>query len=226
MSDDRTTTGQRRSDPVAEAYRNPPKTPMLLIGVMAGIFAIEAMLPQGLERRLLAFLAFGLFETWDEALLRVHTLVTHAFLHANLPHLFFNALAIFTAGSVACRILGSARFLLLCLIAAVAGASTHAALNWGELFALRGASGIAFGLWGAASYFWIYRPHERPARRVAKVVYWVAIMMLLNVIYAFAAGGPGGVFGVMGRISWEAHAGGFLAGLIAFPILRATVKRQ
>ncbi len=166
-------------------------------------------------------IALAFLTTTDGALLplRFYTFITHALLHFNLPHILFNSIAILTAGTVACRFLGTARFLALVTACAIAGAAAHVLLNWGEAYALGGASGVAFGMWGAGAYFWVYRSHETMRVRVGKVAYYVVLMMGLNFLYAYAVSGSG-AFGMTGDVSWEAHAGGFLTGFLLFPLLR------
>jgi membrane associated rhomboid family serine protease len=56
----------------------------------------------------------------------------------------------------------------------------------------------------------------RSAARNGRVIAFVLIWFVTNIAFGFA--GPL-VAGVSGPIAWEAHIGGFLAGLLCFPLL-------
>lgn len=163
---------------------------------------------------------------------QVWTFLTYAFLHANLMHLFFNSLWLLVFGSVVARRLGDLNFLMLASIAAIAGAAATLLTHWGEAAIVIGASGAVSGVMAAAiplmygaglrlgdtyrmdiSTVTPLRPTEILTNRRALIftVIWIAVTL-----FSGASGWTGADFMTEGRIAWEAHLGGFFAGLAAF----------
>ena len=163
---------------------------------------------------------------------QVWTFLTYAFLHANLMHLFFNSLWLLVFGSVVARRLGDLNFLMLASIAAIAGAVATLLTHWGEAAIVIGASGAVSGVMAAAiplmygaglrlgdtyrmdiSTVAPLRPTEILTNRRALIftVIWIAVTL-----FSGASGWTGADFMTEGRIAWEAHLGGFFAGLAAF----------
>ena len=145
---------------------------------------------------------------------RLYTLLSYAFLHGGWMHLLFNGLWIATLGSQVYRFLEFDRFLILMALCSVAGGLAQSFAHWGELTLTVGASSAVFGLIGAAGHIWVAPLNMPRAERFKKLFGFSAIMMALNLGYAYF-GAPGS----NGIISWEAHAGGFFAGLFLFPLL-------
>jgi membrane associated rhomboid family serine protease len=144
-------------------------------------------------------------------------LVGHALLHGGWFHLFFNAMILLMAGEVVAERYGRdaggvLRFLALFAGTAAAGALTYLALNPGSQGAMVGASGAACGLF--AGYLMGLRADWRLAFRDRAVIQAGAFFLLANVGLA-AAVRAWGVF----PIAWEAHLGGFIAGMIGYPLL-------
>jgi len=160
---------------------------------------------------------------------RLWTPLTYALLHADWMHLAVNTLWLAAFGAAVARRLGGARFLALNAGAALAGAAAHYLVFSGETSVLIGASGAVSGVTAAAASF-VFAPgevlgppiarHARPRyaaallnpRALVFIAAWSGINLLtgLNSAIVPGAGGP---------IAWEAHLGGFLAGLCLFPLL-------
>lgn len=164
---------------------------------------------------------------------RLWSLISYAFLHADFLHLFVNVIWMASFGGALARRFGTMRFLMLAAAAAVAGAALHYVLHPRELTLVIGASGAVSGMMAAAARFAFApggplsrgaspRSFSVPAepltaiftnrRTLAFVLVWFAVNLLFGL--------TGGVIaGVDGPIAWEAHIGGFLAGLLLFPLL-------
>ncbi len=166
------------------------------------------------------------------------TFVTYGFLHGSWLHLLVNLAWLVAFGTPVLRRLGNARFLLLALIGTVAGALAHLLTNWGALVPMIGASAGISALMAAAVRF-VFRdgdfghalgPRGRPRRRqpVAPlseafrnrtVLAFVGIWFAINIVFGV------GSIGVSGgdAIAWQAHFGGFFAGLFLFPLIDRSV---
>ncbi len=163
---------------------------------------------------------------------QIWSFVTYGLLHANVMHLFFNSLWLLVFGSVVARRLGALKFLVLACISTITGAVATLLTHWGEVAIVIGASGAVSGLMAAAIPLMYgvglrlgdtyrmdiatvrpLRPLEILTNRRAFVftLVWMAVTL-----FSGASGWTGASFMEEGRIAWEAHLGGFAAGLIAF----------
>lgn len=162
---------------------------------------------------------------------RVWSPVTYAFLHGNYLHLFVNIIWMASFGGALARRFGSVRFLLLSLVSAIAGAGFHYIAHPHDGALVIGASGAVSGMMAATARFAFSpggplaggRPggaYNVPAEplldvlRNGRAIAFIAIWFVVNLIFGFTGGTIAG-----GPIAWEAHIGGFVAGLIAFPLL-------
>jgi membrane associated rhomboid family serine protease len=134
-------------------------------------------------------------------------LVSHAFLHFDALHIAFNAGLLLAFGSFVERRLGLSRFLLLFLLAVIAGALAQLAAEGPVIIAMFGASGGVFGMIGATTG--LLGRDANPLRRRQGVVLGLAFM---GVNLLFAVSGIGALL-AEGDIAWQAHIGGFVAGL-------------
>jgi membrane associated rhomboid family serine protease len=165
------------------------------------------------------------------ALSKWTSLVTHIFLHGDWFHLLINGAWLLIFGTPVASRLGTARFLGLFVLTGIAGAVTHGLLGWlgdalsggaGRPDILVGASGAISGLMGAAIRFIVLSREmavagfNRPLlplndnQVVTFTVLWVAVNLLLAVTGSLG-------MGVDQPISWEAHLGGYFAGLFLIP---------
>jgi membrane associated rhomboid family serine protease len=155
------------------------------------------------------------------------TLVTYAFLHGSWEHVIVNGLWMLAFGSPVMRRFGVARFFAFFAVTAAAAAAFHALVNPTDVAVLVGASGAVSGLTAASLRFAIgpgllsgradWRKPAAPlaeALRDRQVLIFVAVWFGINLI-----AGLGAPFGGEGmRIAWEAHVGGFVAGLLLFSL--------
>jgi len=171
------------------------------------------------------------------------SLITYALLHGDAMHLTVNCLWIAAFGTPVARRFGTARFVAIAVLSAIAGAALHLAIYPHDTVPVVGASAAGSGLMGAAARFVFASEGPldmlrrldplaplRPAAplgvvlRDRRVIAFTAIWLGLNVLF-----GLGGSLlpGIGGAIAWQAHIGGFLAGLLLFPFFdRGTAKRR
>lgn len=156
------------------------------------------------------------------------TLVTYAFLHGSWEHAVVNCLWMLAFGSPVMERFGAGRFLGFFAATAAAAALFQTLFDRTDVSALIGASGAVSGLTAAALRFAIgpgmfgagqaarFRPAAPlgEALRDRTVLIFIAVWFGINLV-----AGLGAPFGGEGlRIAWEAHVGGFLAGLLLFSL--------
>jgi membrane associated rhomboid family serine protease len=164
----------------------------------------------------------------------VWTFVSYSLIHGNLLHLGLNAVWLLPFGSAVARRFGSLRYLGFFAVTAAAGAATHLATHIGELTPMVGASAAISGYMAASIRFVFHRAgplgllrgrdplaYRVPAipltaaLRDFRVVVFVAVWFGLNLVF-----GAGSVAIGVGEasVAWQAHVGGFVAGLIVFSV--------
>lgn len=127
--------------------------------------------------------------------------VTYSFLHGGLLHLIVNMIALWSFGSAIIRRVGEKKFLIVYAVSAIGGAIGYALLPTPPV-PMVGASGALFGLLG----LWICWDYLE--RKHFGEPMWVTYRALIYlVVYNL-------VFWLLleGRLAWETHLGGFLAG--------------
>ena len=155
---------------------------------------------------------------------RPWTILTGAFLHGGLLHILFNMLSLYWVGRAIEPVLGWWRFLTVYLVSALGGSAFILAwclIQPSELLVgTVGASGAVFGLIGAATRLMGVAPGGAvlaltDRRVVAASIAWRGVNAVTGLIgYVPGADGAG--------IAWEAHAAGFVVGMLAIgPLARA-----
>jgi membrane associated rhomboid family serine protease len=171
---------------------------------------------------------------------QIWTFVSYAFLHADLNHLFFNLVWLLAFGVPVARRFGAARFLAFCAATAAAGAAAHLLTHWREFAPMIGASAAVSGAMAGAMRFVFQRAgplgllgrgddesYRVPAASLAvmlrdpRVLAFLAVWFGVNLLF-----GVGAVTmpGMQGTVAWEAHIGGFLAGLFGFGLFDPTPR--
>jgi membrane associated rhomboid family serine protease len=156
--------------------------------------------------------------------------VTYALLHADWMHVVFNGLWLAAFGAPLAWRFGATRFLLFSLVGAVAGAALQLVMNLHDPQPMIGASaavsaqmagscrfvfsagGPLTGLRGHGA-FSFPAPPLSVVLRDQRVLMFIGIWFGLNILFGVV--GMGSAFGAQ-SIAWEAHIGGFLAGLLTF----------
>jgi membrane associated rhomboid family serine protease len=176
---------------------------------------------------------------------RPWTLLTYAFMHGSWTHVLLNSVWLVAFGPPVARRFGGPRFLAFFAFTAVAGALTHWMFYQMDFAPLIGASAVDSALMAAATRF-IFEPGAplgsphgfslsaseadplRPAPRLARLLRqrrplgFIAIWMATNVIFGAGAQALGASDA---PVAWIAHVGGFVAGLLAFPLFdRAPIQ--
>lgn len=136
------------------------------------------------------------------------TLVTYAFIHVSLLHFLVNAGFLLAFGSFCERALGRQHYVVLLAGTAVAAALTQAAVDWGVPIVVYGASGMVSGCMGGMVRLVLAGGHPERQRFVLS---FVAVLFVINLVV--------GVLGAAllpldAEVAWEAHIGGFVAGVL------------
>ena len=165
----------------------------------------------------------------------IWSFVTYAFIHGDITHLTMNSVWFLPFGSAVARRFGTLRVIGFFAATAAGGALIHLVTHWGELIPMIGASGAVSGFMAGAirfafqhggpltmfrtddptAYFVPAAPLSSALRDPRIVVFLVAWFGLNLVVGLLGVGMPGGD---EQSIAWEAHIGGFLAGLLLFPL--------
>jgi membrane associated rhomboid family serine protease len=132
------------------------------------------------------------------------TIITNAFVHANLIHIGLNMYSLFVLGVPLERYLGRVRFIALYLIGTI---GADVAVDFLSRYSVIGASGAIFALLGALILF---------SRRLGFNPTWLIVIGVVNLGYGFVATG----------ISWQDHLGGLAAGLLVGALLLYTRTRK
>jgi membrane associated rhomboid family serine protease len=162
------------------------------------------------------------------------TFFTYAFLHADLLHIGLNLAWLIPFGTALARRFGASRYVAFMLVTAAAGALAHLASYPDAEVPMIGASAAISGAMAAAMRFvfqehgpletWRDGPRNGEAYRVPAVplmatfrdprlLLFLAVWMGLNALFGLGAVS----FGEEGQqLAWQAHIGGFVAGLVLF----------
>jgi membrane associated rhomboid family serine protease len=218
--------------------------------LLAVIHVVRMLLPFDIDDVVIQMFGF-IPKRYDSTLLaidfpggtgaKVWTFVTYSLLHANLTHIGFNVLWLLPFGSALARRFGAVRFFLFMAVTAVAGALAHLVTHEHAVAPMIGASASVSGTMAAAirfafvqgSFLSFSRGDADAAAKVpalsllralrnTRVLGFLAVWFGVNIIFgigSIAIGADGA------SVAWQAHIGGFFAGLVLFslfdPIRRA-----
>jgi membrane associated rhomboid family serine protease len=159
----------------------------------------------------------------------VTSFLTHTLVHGDWVHLGLNAAWLVAFGGAVANRVGSIRFLLLFGFCAVCGAATFLIFNPGLMMPMVGASGAISGMMGATMRFLFPaidsggiaalrdNPRMVPLMPISvaltdrRVLGVTAVFLAANVLAVLGIGTAG-----LSGIAWEAHIGGYFAGLLFF----------
>jgi membrane associated rhomboid family serine protease len=229
-----------------EPILNVPRVVVVLLAVLTFVHAVrEWLLTDDVDRVLVWSLAFvparydasaltdGILPGGSGA--EIWSFFTYALLHADWMHFGFNAVWLLAFASPLARRFATLRFLLFFAATVAAGALAYLLTHAGALAPMIGASAGISGTMGAAARFAfepggsldMWRRDRRNADHVPaapllvalrnpRVIAFVGVWFGLNLL--FGLGSVSFLVGENQSVAWEAHAGGFLVGLLLFAL--------
>jgi membrane associated rhomboid family serine protease len=230
-------------DQTREPVFNLPGALTALLIALVGIHLFRAILPPESDEWVIWTFGFvpARFETsvlgdrfaeFGGTGAKVWSFLTYSFLHADLSHLAFNLLWLLPFGSALARRFGVVRFFMFLAVTAIAGAVAHLVTHARELAPMIGASAAVSGAMAAAirfafgrgSFLSFRRGDANAASRVPalplfnalrhpRVVAFLAVWFGINIIFGL---GSNPFVAQSQSVAWQAHIGGFLAGLLLF----------
>jgi membrane associated rhomboid family serine protease len=175
-------------------------------------------------------------EIWPGGAMADYTsLITHMLLHGDLFHLAINSAWLLAFGGAVAERVGALRFLAFSIFTGIAGGLFFILLNPGLESPVIGASGAVAGLMGGTMRFMFSALDDGGFRQLREAPHTVRLMplaealtdkrilatsalfLLLNLLAIFGFGSAQGA----GGIAWEAHVGGYIAGLLSFGLFDA-----
>ena len=228
--------------PRSERMLNVPGVVLALLAVLGLVYALLALVLTAEQTTEFLLLFAFIPARYDPAVLPnvvwpggwaadAWTFVTYALIHADLSHLIFNAVWFLAFGSPVAQRFGPLRFLAFMAVTAAAGAAAHLVTHFGEILPMVGASAAISGAMAAAMRFafqrggplGFWRDREAACRvpaaplaatlRDRNVLAFLLVWFGVNLLFGVF---PVGMPGLEQAIAWQAHIGGFLAGLFAF----------
>jgi len=171
------------------------------------------------------------------------TFFTYAFLHADLLHLGVNIAWLLPFGTALARRFGAWRYAAFMLVTAAAGAFAHLISYRGAMVPMIGASAAISGMMAAAMRFvfqqggplavWrrqsdgkSYRVPASPlfaTLREPRFLIFLAVWIGLNALFGL---GTLPIAEEGQQVAWQAHIGGFLAGLVLFNAFDPAVPQE
>ena len=233
--------------PVVEAAPREPiltlPLPLAAYVLLLALVHLRVLLPPELENWTIDVFGF-IPKRYDSSLVnlqfeggtgaKVWTFVTYSLLHANLTHLGFNVLWLLPFGSALARRFGALRFFVFLAVTAAAGALAHLVTHEHAVVPMIGASASVSGAMAAAirfafvrgSFLSFSRSDADTAAKVPalpllqalrdrRIVGFLGVWFVMNIIFGV---GAIGVEGDSAGVAWEAHIGGFFAGLLLFAL--------
>ena len=224
-----------------EPIFNIPSSVVATVAMLGLVHAIrELVLTPAQAQRFLLLFAF-IPARYDASMLpggvlpggwgaEIWTFVTYALIHADLTHLGFNAVWLLPFGSALARRFGALRFFAFLAVTAAVGAAAHLVTHSGKWELMIGASASISGTMAAATRFAFQRGGPLVARysersdhvpaaplgvalRDSRVLAFLGVWFGLNILFGL---GSVPLFGGEQSLAWQAHIGGFLAGLLLF----------
>ena len=228
--------------PARQPIFNVPGIVVALAAVMGAIEAVRSLLlSPDADIEILALFAFipARFDSGAPFVLpggvwaQVWSFVTYAFLHGSWVHLLVNLVWMLAFASPVARRFGPVRFALFVVVTAAFGALAHLVSYPDAMVPMVGASAVVSGAMAAAIRF-AFAPggalgprfggspnHYQPAAglldalRDRRVLGFIGVWVAINLLFGIGISLPGTEGG---EVAWQAHLGGFFAGLLLFSL--------
>ena len=234
--------------PPREPIFNIPPMVLSLLAIMIAVMVYRSTLDEDADTHFVLLMALiparlvGYAAELPGGMAAVYTqFVTHMFVHGDAMHLAFNGASMLAfAGALEKRI-GAIRLLLFFFVCGFAGAITFIIINPGLLAPMIGASGAIAGMMGGVMRFFfsalddgggLRRLNEDPRSiplkslsaalrdRRLQVVTAAFVVMNLAAMIGF------GDVNASNAIAWEAHVGGYIAGLFLFGLFDIAPRHE
>ena len=171
------------------------------------------------------------------------TFFSYAFIHADLMHIGLNLAWLLPFGTALARRFGTWRYIAFMLVVAAAGAFAHLITHPAAMVPMIGASAAISGAMAAALRFVFQKggplglwrgEHNGDAYRVPaatlmatlrdpRFLIFLAVWLGLNALFGL---GSASIVDEGQEIAWQAHIGGFLAGLFLFDAFDPVAPRR
>lgn len=225
---------------IATEAKTPPifNVPLVVLAVIFGLAAVHGALwvlgPdwQIYAIYLFAFIPVRLGGGEPIALMQgsqVWSFLTYAALHGDFVHLGSNCIWLLIFSTPVVKRLGTLRYLALLVVTAIAGAAAMLPMHWGQFLIVVGASAMVSGCMAAAIPI-MYAPGFRRGGDVRSLtplrpgellvnrsaVMFTSVFVVLQLVTGSSQALGSTAFLEERIIAWEAHLGGFVAGLLCF----------
>ncbi len=227
-----------------EPIFNVPRSVMAILGLLVFVQVLLSVLPETWSAWLTLALAFipARYSGFASSIpggdvAAVTSFLTYAAVHGDFMHLAINSAWLLAFGGVVANRIGTWRFFLFFAVCSIAGAIAFLMLNQGLMAPMVGASGAISGLMGATMRFLFTALDTDGLRALRENPERVPLMPLsraltdrrvLLVTGAFLLANLLGVLGfgslTQGGIAWQAHLGGYFAGLICYGFFERTPR--
>jgi membrane associated rhomboid family serine protease len=200
-------------------FNAPPGTVWLCV-LLTTAHLVFSLVPEEWQMLLLEQFAFvpGRFQQQVEEGWSVQegiTTVSYLFLHGDWLHLIVNAGMLLAFGSLVERAAGTFRMVSMFLLCGIAAALVQMLASGTQWIAVIGASGAGYGLIGASVPYLFASNIGRGPRQA---LLFIGAIMGLNLLFGLTGLGT---FIAGADIAWQAHIGGFIAGLALAYLLRS-----
>jgi membrane associated rhomboid family serine protease len=182
----------RRVANVVRPSNGRPIVTYTIIGLNVIVFILELLTGNPIMGNGSGAVVNALYYSPGDIVVYPWTIITSAFVHANLIHIGVNMYSLYVLGVPLERFLGRGRFIALYLIGAI---GSSVGVDFLSKVGALGASGAIFALLGVLILF---------SRRLGFSPTWLIVIGVVNLVYGF----------VDPAISWQGHLGGLVTGLL------------
>jgi membrane associated rhomboid family serine protease len=218
-----------QSAPPRQPFFRAPPVVLWLIGGLAALHLARVTRPGDQPDNIVY--EFGLYPLrYSRAFLESHManpgtiweravpFISYMGLHGSWTHLVINCLWLLAFGPIVARRYGSVLFLLFFAVCGLVGALAYLAFNWASPVPVVGASGAISGLMAAGLRMlpgqtpWAVSDETPLAPLLSRqILVFTALWAAINLLTGVTGFGMGGENGL---VAWQAHLGGFAAGLL------------